>query len=616
MPSSSKHNAAKVAQTLGTPTPENVTSLPTASTTGTLSNVWTGPETEPEEEDKDALESTTALYHDAIRSSTRQTTVTMNPALSANRNCSVDIYNLPEGTAPSQVLAAIAQHRPVGLIYKFDLLQNTDRPNAGNRGTGLSVARIRFKSPHSASLLFHIGNQTGLGLYIRGTKVGVRFTRVLTYAYMAEGSRVVVFRGPKDIVDRDNLKRIWSDNSLLDQVDKVTPGPAGVDGIQEVEWRFFEFAWGAQVAKCLFDDAYGRRQDLLQTIIAEVATMKELLPAPTNEDIASIVLQVQVQYLQDMVAKLETEVQEMREENTSLREGNSILRLEKDALFRMASTSHTSQATSPLIPEIKSTCLIDLGLEGLPTLAAPKVEETKSRKPKLGSVNIAKDIESEATIQPETKLPDWKESHKLLDTGCKNQLILIEYDEGSPPRNPSRSNDRSITLQQRTLKTIKKVLCNAAEPENQNTSIILTKFPQEPTYTTLFRAIAHIQPGQVKQVHIRANITFITREAAEKFYSAVQDRESRLQTSQFYGVPVSWSSKPVPPEDSKGRTRVLGVEGHPDVVTVASVIGAIRWQNFSPQMESIDLMPPQSFLRHNSWMLGPLQQVMRRFRSA
>lgn len=75
MPSSSKHNAAKVAQTLGTPMPENgalswtlnalygthtstVPSLPVSSTTGTLSDVWTGPEPEPEEADNDTFDST------------------------------------------------------------------------------------------------------------------------------------------------------------------------------------------------------------------------------------------------------------------------------------------------------------------------------------------------------------------------------------------------------------------------------------------------------------------------------------------------------------------------------------------------------------------------------
>lgn len=159
-----------------------------------------------------------------------------------------------------QVLDAIAHHRPVGLIYKCDLLQAASP--AGN-GSALPVARVRFKSPDSASFLFQVGNQTGLGLYIKGTKVGIRFARLSTSAYVAEGTRVVVFRGPKSIVDTDNLKRVWGGTFLLDQVEKVIRGPVGVGGIQEVEWRFFEFAWGAQVAKSLFDNAYGRRADCL-----------------------------------------------------------------------------------------------------------------------------------------------------------------------------------------------------------------------------------------------------------------------------------------------------------------------------------------------------------------
>lgn len=308
MPFSSRHNAAKVAQTLGTPTPENaasstVASLPLASTVGTLSDVWTGPEVETEEADdavesmcRDAMESrasllsvvifwgytlltspyttgTTALYHDAIRpicTNQQASTIAIDPALATNRNCSVDIYNLPDGTTLSQVLAAIAHHRPVGEIYKCDLLQVVG-PATGSTSTSsiLSVARVRFKSPASASLLFQIGcsSQTttttagGSGLYVRGERVGVRFTRLATSAYVGGGTRVVVFRGPGAVVNGENLRRVWGGTFLLDRVERVTTGSVGLGGIQEVEWRFFEFAWGAQVAKCLFEDVYGRRGD-------------------------------------------------------------------------------------------------------------------------------------------------------------------------------------------------------------------------------------------------------------------------------------------------------------------------------------------------------------------
>ncbi|KUI59955.1 hypothetical protein VP1G_07216 [Cytospora mali] len=257
---SSKHNAAKVAQQLGTPKPENetVTSFPISSTTANFSNVWSGPEPDPAEVDQDALESTTALYHDAIRSRAQQHTITIDPALRANDNCSVDIYDLPEGTNLSQVLYSISQHSPVGHIYKCELLEAT-----GCDSSALRVVRIRFKTPDSASILFQIGNQSGSGFYIDGTKVRVRFTRLSTSAYLAEGTRVVVFRGPKDIVDTDNLKRVWGGSFLWDQVEKVVQGPVRVGGVQEVEWCFFEFAWGAQVAKSLFENAYGRREDCL-----------------------------------------------------------------------------------------------------------------------------------------------------------------------------------------------------------------------------------------------------------------------------------------------------------------------------------------------------------------
>lgn len=177
--------------------------------------------------------------------------------MSANRNCSIDIYNLPEGTTLSQVLDTIARHRPVGHIYKCELLQVPNRREVSM----LRVVRIRFKTPDSASCLFRIGNQPGLGLRINGTKTDVRFTRLPTSAYTAAGTRAVVFRGPRDVTSVDNLKRVWGDRFLWNQVEKVMQGPVGLNGIREVEWRFYEFAWGAQVAKCLFEDMYGQSED-------------------------------------------------------------------------------------------------------------------------------------------------------------------------------------------------------------------------------------------------------------------------------------------------------------------------------------------------------------------
>jgi hypothetical protein len=72
---------------------------------------------------------------------------------------------------------------------------------------------------------------------------------------------------------------------------------------------------------------------LLQTIIAEIATMTDPLPGFTKEEIASIVLKAQVQYLQDKVTRLETETQGLHNQIAALREENSILRFENDMLF-------------------------------------------------------------------------------------------------------------------------------------------------------------------------------------------------------------------------------------------------------------------------------------------
>lgn len=120
---------------------------------------------------------------------------------------------------------------------------------------------MRFKAPESAACLFQIGNQPGLGLHVRGVRVGVRFARLETAAYRGEGTRVVVFRGPREVVHADNLRRVCGGEFVWEQVERVVQGRVGADGVREVECRFFEFAWGAQVAKCLFENRYGRRED-------------------------------------------------------------------------------------------------------------------------------------------------------------------------------------------------------------------------------------------------------------------------------------------------------------------------------------------------------------------
>lgn len=360
--------------------------------------------------------------------------------------------------------------------------------------------------------------------------------------------------------------------------------------------------------------------DLLRTIIADIAAMTDPLPGPTKEEIASIILQTQVQYLQDRLATLEAENQGLRDQNAALQDENSILRFENDHLFDKEKTVHESQTTPPITPQAISSDLINLGPDSTPSVAAHKVEDNLSLDSKTAGVEIeiVKNTESQATSQPEAKSTDRDEDHELGSSGRKNNPIVID-DEDSPLKHPYRPDESNITLQQRSLSTIRKDLLLVAEADYQNTSLFLTDLLPNTSYRALLQAIATIRPGRIKEVQIRdgntAKITFFTREAAEKLYAAFQDKHSRLQGPLLFGVSASWSKKHIPPEGIKDRTRVLGVEGHPGFVNVSNVLGAVRWQGFSPQMESIVLTPPQTYQRPDSLCFGPFQQVICSFRS-
>lgn len=204
--------------------------------------------------------------------------------MTSNRNCSIDILNMPAGTTTSMVLDAIAKFRPVGEIYDAHVTQiqvdddnlplhdHFDRPVMADPSRAhdeyykhvkhVCVARIRFKAAHSAARLFQIGNKPGLGLYIQGVKAVVVFTaHPRPNMTNEDGTRVVIFRGPKEIVAPENLRRVWGGKFFHSNTQRVIMGPVDARGVREVEWRFNSFWWTAEVAHSLFRCEYRNRWD-------------------------------------------------------------------------------------------------------------------------------------------------------------------------------------------------------------------------------------------------------------------------------------------------------------------------------------------------------------------
>lgn len=212
---------------------------------------------------------------------------------------------MPPGTTTGMVLDAIAKFRPVGEIYDAHMAQievdengvplhdlfsqppvQDDEDDDGHHAYALPsspsyyhphayyhhkhkpvkrhvcVARIRFKAAHSAARLFQIGNKPGLGLHFQGVRARVVFTAYPRPCMDNEdGTRVVVFKGPRAVVAPENLRRVWGAKFLVANTQKVVVGPVDARGVREVEWRFNSFWWCAEVAHSLFRCEYGGRGD-------------------------------------------------------------------------------------------------------------------------------------------------------------------------------------------------------------------------------------------------------------------------------------------------------------------------------------------------------------------
>jgi hypothetical protein len=187
----------------------------------------------------------TANYHSVV------TTV---PA-SANRNCAVTIWNLPDGVTGPMIIEAIAAHKPIGKIYACDVYVI---PGPNNVPPAIPVASVRFMLPESATRLVLIGNRPEQGIYVKGKRAKITLAHRPQPAYLKEpASRVVFFRGPRAIVNPIALRKLWG---IKEQTERLIIGKVE-KGICEIEWRFCSYAYNAEPAFAVFENVYGKRED-------------------------------------------------------------------------------------------------------------------------------------------------------------------------------------------------------------------------------------------------------------------------------------------------------------------------------------------------------------------
>lgn len=180
--------------------------------------------------------------------------VTTVPA-SANRNCAVTIWNLPDGVTEPMIIEAIAAHKPIGSIYTCDVYVI---PGPNNIPPAMPVASVRFMRPESATHLVLIGNTPEQGIQVKGKRAKITLAHRPQPAYLKEpASRVVFFRGPRAIVNPIALRKLWG---FKEQTERLIIGKVE-NGICEIEWRFCSYAYNAEPAFCVFENVYGKRED-------------------------------------------------------------------------------------------------------------------------------------------------------------------------------------------------------------------------------------------------------------------------------------------------------------------------------------------------------------------
>ncbi|KAG8162253.1 hypothetical protein KVR01_008018 [Diaporthe batatas] len=182
--------------------------------------------------------------------------VTSVPA-SQNRNCGVTIWNLPKNTTEPMIIEAITAHSPIGKVYACDVYVI---PGPNNVPPAMAVASVRFMGAESATRLVLIGNDPDpeKGIFVKGQRAKIRLACHHQPAYLSEpASRVVIFRGPRAIVNPVALRKLWG---TMEQTEKLIIGKVE-KGICEIEWRFCAYAYNAEPAFHIFQDLYGERED-------------------------------------------------------------------------------------------------------------------------------------------------------------------------------------------------------------------------------------------------------------------------------------------------------------------------------------------------------------------
>lgn len=212
-------------------------------------------------EGKKAEDKKTGTFCIVSREQTSQVTNSYLPdaptiTVDTNRNCAVTIWNIPDGTTESNLLEAIAKHRPVGKIFACDVYVI---PGPNNVPPAMSVATVRFMRPESATRLVQISVDPAKGFDVGGNKARMTLAARPKPAYLQQpaASRVVIFRGPRVIVNPVALRRLWG---FKEQTERIVVGKIE-NGRCELEWRFCSFDYNAEPAFVVFNELYGKRKD-------------------------------------------------------------------------------------------------------------------------------------------------------------------------------------------------------------------------------------------------------------------------------------------------------------------------------------------------------------------
>ncbi|KAK0723629.1 hypothetical protein B0T21DRAFT_258079, partial [Apiosordaria backusii] len=159
-------------------------------------------------------------------------TANLSADIPANLSCSLWLLNLPEDVTVKELLRPI---RGYGRV--FATVINPPSKDAGHMG---AAAKIIFFELRAAQAMFHDSKSNPSLFTIRNMVPLINMNRIRTAEsnLPISHSRVLIIRGPKDLVNNDRLTAFFMEKGITWEMETMITHGNTVPGHTTQEWRF------------------------------------------------------------------------------------------------------------------------------------------------------------------------------------------------------------------------------------------------------------------------------------------------------------------------------------------------------------------------------------------